>query len=40
MGQLFGQKDSPPIEHDQVEATTDLLDEKRDEKIDEDVNPF
>jgi len=40
MGQLFGQKDPAPIEDKQVEATIDLSEEKTDEKMDEDVNPF
>ena len=40
MGQLFGQKEPPLIENDQVESIIDLSDEKTDEKMDEDVNPF
>jgi len=40
MGQLFGQKEPSLIENDQVESIIDLSDEKTDEKMDEDVNPF
>jgi hypothetical protein len=40
MGQLFGQKEPSLVEHDQVESIIDLSDEKTDEKMDEDVNPF
>jgi hypothetical protein len=40
-GQLFGQKDPTPMEHDQVEPPIiDLSDETTDEKMDEDMNPF
>jgi Spo12 family len=40
MGQLFGQKDPAPIDGEQAEATLDLSEERTDEKMDEDVNPF
>jgi hypothetical protein len=39
MGQLFGQKDPAPIEHERVEGIIDLS-EKTNEKVDEDMNPF
>jgi len=40
MGQLFGQKDSVPAQQDRDGPIADLSDEKTDEKMDEDVNPF
>jgi hypothetical protein len=40
MGQLFCQKEPAPLAEDKVESTIGLSDEKTDEKMDEDVNPF
>lgn len=40
MGQLFTQKELVPNPHDQVESIIDISEDKTDEKMDEDVNPF
>jgi hypothetical protein len=40
MGQLFSQKNPAPTGQDQDGPVIDLSDEKTDEKMDEDINPF